>query len=631
MSAMDIIETPVNISPVLHSAVPSMNLTPRTDTVQYWKDKCIDLLEKREHLQAHMDDSCHDYCSLKEKYRDCCRELNVAEGEVKQLKTEINDLNEKINTLSNRLESRCRSASPKRRRTESSSFNNAASLIVQPTVTTPRVVKGVPKQFSATNDSDLRKDFKSFLSERPLPKSVAEFKHELTNSKTNSFTGKCATYLLSALLTEAVHTPSSRQTPAMKSIIKMGWTTPAGFTLQFKKSKPAKSRESTAPIEILPAIRYDPATIRESYLPLSIETPSGSTLSGTPVVPAPSSLLSHNEIVQQINNSPCPKYLTLHMNDKQTGEYLLYRADSKHQYPGVDITVNGDVYSIDLRQVRGAKTLIHIIPSRTENNGRFRHKLTAEFAQLVAVPGKYAQLLRDLQLTPIDPNVPVCLKEYPTPPDGVAITKLTLTKHLHSCNITALFMNDIFPYGRRFTELQVGKAQPIEESGVVNQVREDEWNETLTKSNNAITFGRPAGRPGNNILVNTVPCVPVALQPTHKKKSKSSVIHAIPKTPNPQVEHAAEQLGVISFNGLPEFVDEANEPIGPVLPVDPSISNPETAVAIVDVDTDMIPIEDIIDAGAFYGSENEDDFADAADEVIDRETPGDVDMKIDSA
>ncbi|KAJ7576098.1 hypothetical protein C8J56DRAFT_900371 [Mycena floridula] len=570
------------------------------ETIQYWKDKCIDLLEKRELLQAHLDDSQHDYCSLKEKYCDCCRELNITEGEAKELKTKINGLNEKINTLLNHLESCGHSISPKRRRTESSTFNDAATVKSPNTDSTPRVMKGMPKHSSTMNATDMKKDFKSFLSKCPLPKTLAKFKRKLTNSKTNSFTGKCTTYILSALLSEAVHTPSQNHTPAMKSIIEMGWTTPPGFSLQFKKSKSAKPPSHA--VEMLPALCYDPSKVvlSDSYLPLMPDI------------------------------HPCPKYLTLQMNDRQTGEYLLYHADSKHQYPGVDITVNSDVYSIDLHQVRGAKTLIHIMPSKTENNGCLHHKLTAEFAQLVAVPGKYAQLLRDLHLTPIDPNVPVCFKEFPTPPDGVAITKSTLAKHLHSCNITALFMNDIFPYGQQFTELQVGKAQLIEESGAMNHVHEVEWNETLTESNNAITFGRPAGRPGDNILINSIPCVPVALRLSHKKKSTSAVIHAVPKTPNPQVEHAAEQLGVISFTGLPPFVDKANESIGSVSPfVELSVGNPDTAVTSVDVDTDMVSIDDVIDTRALCRSENEDDFADAEAEIVDDKADDNGEMSID--
>ncbi|KAJ7599828.1 hypothetical protein C8J56DRAFT_1037436 [Mycena floridula] len=582
MSAMDIIEAAVDNRSTSQPNASGMNSTSRMETIQYWKDKCIDLLEKRELLQARLDDSQHDYCSLKEKYRDCCRELNIAEGEAKELKTEINGLNEKINTLSNCLESRGRSISPKRRRTESSTFNDAANVKSPNTDSTPQVMKGMPKHSSTMNAADMKKDFKSFLSEHPLPKTLAEFKRELTNSKMNSFTGKCATYILSALLSEAVHTPSQNHTLAMKSIIEMGWTTPTGFSLQFKKSKSAKPPSHA--VEMLPALRYDPSKVAlsDSYLPLMPDIQSIFADSTEPITVPSNATLSDNEIRQQINDSPCPKYLTLQMNNRQTGEYLLYHADLKHQYPGVNITVNGDVYSIDLRQL--------------------------------PVPGKYAQLLRDLHLTPIDTNVPVCFKEFPTPPDGVAITKSTLAKHLHSCNITALFMNDIFPYGRRFTELQVGKAQPIEESGAVNHVREVKWNETLTESNNAITFGHPA----------------VALRPSHKKKSKSTVIHAVPKTLNPQVKRAAEQLGVISFTGLPSFIDKANESIGSVSPfVESSAGNPDTVVTSIDINADMVSIDDVIDTRALCGSENEDDFADVEAEIVDNGDDDNGEMSID--
>ncbi|KAJ7591376.1 hypothetical protein C8J56DRAFT_1047577 [Mycena floridula] len=608
MSNMDIVE------PAEPRSAPSKTVHS-SDSIQYWKDKCIDLLEKREALQTRVDDACFDYCSLKEKYRDCCRDLNSAEGEVKDLKGEINSLNEKINTLSNRLESRGRSTSPKRRRKESAMFDDSPSPITLSTneVQAPQIVKGVPKH-SLSNVTDPKKDITSFLGDRPLPTTVADVMREMANAQTNSFTGKCGTVILSCLRTEAMHTPLHVQTPAMKTLIESGWKEPAGFSSSFKRAKKQKPT-----VDVLPVMRFQSpgTTASDSYLPLMQNIPSSFDPTKT------SATLTDAEIKSRLAHCPstCPKYLTRRLNDKQAAEYLLYRADSKHQYPGVDIMVDGDSYSINLRQVRGALSLLHLLPSCTETNGRFRHKLTAEFTQLVAVPGKYTQLLHELNLT-VRPADPVEFAEFPTPPDGVAITKMSLTKHLQLCNVTPSFMDDIFPYGRRFTELQVGRSQPVEESGSVNQVRESDWSDTLTESNNAITFGRPSGRPGDNVLFNTVLCVPVALRPSHQK-SKPAVVHAAPKTPNPQVDQTAKQLGVISFSGLPPFVDSASESTSPA-PMTIVMPEPltETGGDSNSDDADMVPLEDIIDTETLCTGEEEEEasFADApegdADDVM---------------
>ncbi|KAJ7591957.1 hypothetical protein C8J56DRAFT_886695 [Mycena floridula] len=96
-----------------------------------------------------------------------------------------------------------------------------------------------------------------------------------------------------------------------------------------------------------------------------------------------------------------------------------------------------------------------------------------------------------------------------------------------------------------------------------------------------------------------------------------------PKTPNPRVDQTAKQLGVISFSGLPPFVDGASESTSPA-PMTIVMPEPltETGGDSNSDDADMVPIEDIIDTETLCTGEEEEEasFADApegdADDVM---------------
>ncbi|KAJ7579848.1 hypothetical protein C8J56DRAFT_897120 [Mycena floridula] len=426
------------------------------------------------------------------------------------------------------------------------------------------------------------------------------------NEKINSLTNK--------LEPDNIHPTMHNE--AMKTIIAIDWKEPAGFSHELKRGKTTKSIAYNK----LPITHYQPnaEAAKASYLPL----PHDSDSVFGPIVSTRNSTLPKSmtpaEIRIMINNSPGPKKISTSLNEFEIAQFLLYCAGLDRQYLGVDIHINGAEYSIDLRQVRGVLTLIHIRPHRTDDNARMRHKLSAEFQQLVAISGKYQELLLEMHLS-VPTDSKIRFARFPTPPIGVAIDKKSIACHLHACNVPVHFINDIYPYGRRVVELQHGKQQPKEESGLVNQVLESDWNNAFNASNTSIVFGLPAGRLGNNILVNVVPCVPLALRPGSHPKEPAPVIHAMTKPSSPQVDSAASQLGIISFSGLPSLVDHPSPASDSTSSDEAEAPNKTVAPAtgsdgpIGAIDSEMADINELLNIEGLCDSENdlEDDFVDA--------------------
>ncbi|KAJ7598775.1 hypothetical protein C8J56DRAFT_881353 [Mycena floridula] len=370
----------------------------------------------------------------------------------------------------------------------------------------------------------------------------------------------------------------------------------------------------------LPITHYQPnaEAAKASYLPL----PHDSDSVFGPIVSTRNSTLPKSmtpaEIRIMINNSPGPKKISTSLNEFEITQFLLYRAGLDRQYLGVDIRINGGEYSIDLRQVHGVLTLIHIRPHRTDDNACMCHKLSAEFQQLVAISGKYQELLLEMHLS-VPTDLKIRFACFPTPPVSVAIDKKSIARHLHACNVPVHFIDNIYPYGRRVIELQHGKQQPKEESGLVNQVLESDWNNAFNASNTSIVFGLPAGRLGNNILVNVVPCVPLALRPGSHPKELAPVIHATTKPSSPQVDSAASQLGIISFSGLPSLVDHPSPASDSTSSDEAEVPNKTVTPAtgsdgpIGAIDSEMADINKLLNIEGLCDSENDlkDDFVDA--------------------
>ncbi|KAJ7588226.1 hypothetical protein C8J56DRAFT_1080154 [Mycena floridula] len=386
--------------------------------------------------------------------------------------------------------------------------------------------------------------------------------------------------------------------------------------------------------------RESKAVIASSYLPLLPNVgPVFAPIISNPQtnkVDKTNATLNNYEIITMINTSPSLKYLTMKMSEYKMASFLLYHAGADKQYKGVDITVNGNEYSICLRQTRGLLTLLHICPRRASGNASIHHKLTAEFSQLIAIFGKYENLLTEMGL--INPDGDINFTKFPAPPVGVSIDKKAIAKHLYSCNVSVAFVNDIFPFGRQMIELQQGKQQPTEEAGSSNQVRESEWAEALNASNMSIALGLPPGRAGVNVLFNTVPIVPICLRPGSQPKKPNALVYCSEKPSNAQVDVAMTQLGVISFSGLPSFIDKTKQEgdsTGPVFTspfgaaLIPDTGNAEACVDVID--EKMVDIKEVIDTKELCGDSEaeEDDFGDAMTTVGDEstvETPLDIEM-----
>ncbi|KAJ7573072.1 hypothetical protein C8J56DRAFT_904208 [Mycena floridula] len=274
---------------------------------------------------------------------------------------------------------------------------------------------------------------KAILGSRPPLTTAYEVQRELVNATQKSFTGRCTNIILSSLRAQADNIHPTMHNEAMKTIIAIDWKEPAGFSPELKRGKTTKS----IAYDKLPITHYQPnaEAAKASYLPLPHDSDSS-------VTPA--------EIRIMIDNSPGPKKISTSLNEFEIAQFLLYRAGLDRQYLGVDICINGGEYSIDLRQ----------------------------FQQLVAISGKYQELLLEMHLS-VPTDSKIRFSRFPTPPVSVAIDKKSIACHLHACNVPVHFIDDIYPYGRRVVELQHGKQQPKEESGLVNQVLESDWNDVM--------------------------------------------------------------------------------------------------------------------------------------------------------
>ncbi|KAJ7594800.1 hypothetical protein C8J56DRAFT_885291 [Mycena floridula] len=553
MSGMDMTDaSPLHPSTSFAPGVgASAQVAAVSNMVKDLQDKVIDLLEKKAVVQSRADDLRYDYSQLKDQHRKCCSKLDQLslenselietnknlESTVKGLNKEISELNEKINSLTNKLEHRAHS------------------------------------QPDPENE-------KSILGSRPPLTTAYEVQRELANVTQKSFTGRCANIILSSLRAQADNIHPTMHNEVMKTIIAIDWKEPAGFSSKLKRGKTTKS----IAYDKLPITHYQPnaEAAKASYLPL----PHDSDSVFGPIVSTRNSTLPKSmtpaEIRIMIDNSPGPKKISTSLNEFEITQFLLYRAGLDRQYLGVNIRINGGEYSIDLRQVRGILTLIHIRPHRTDDNARMRHKLSAEFQQLVAISGKYQELLLEMHLS-VPTDSKIRFARFPTPP------------------------------------LQHGKQQPKEESGLVNQVLESDWNDAFNASNTSIVFGLPVGRLGNNILVNVVPCVPLALRPGSHPKEPAPVIHAMTKPSSPQVDSAASQLGIISFLGLPSLVDHPSPASDSTSSDEAEAPNKTVAPAtgsdgpIGAIDSEMADINEVLNIEGLCDSENdlEDDFVDA--------------------